>query len=257
MPILWTQIFAWPKTLFHAQQRQAQETRPSTLVSQFSPSSLSCTPASQLTFQPFPSPPALTNMTTSLSPSPFQDQITAPNEAVVELLDTKKGCASPPTPFGHQASQDNAQHEHITSCTPTSAQDPSITAVNQPRKPHSQSVSRHSSVPNTLHSTPIPNSETVTSLLVPEGGNILNEAMSQPNSQADDLPSPTSSPGSEQQQTEVFDPHQPFSNHDWDDLETRFQAKMAECAKVEEGIEAEFQALISVRSFVLPCHGAV
>ena len=250
MPIWWTQVFTWPMTVFHVQQRPSRETRPSTLGPNPSPSSNLIAPSSQTTSQPSPLPLPLTKM--SLSPSPFQDQLDARDETQAEPLNTKNDRPPSPTPNDDQASQPSLQNERNPSSTPTSAQVPSI--ENGMQNPSAEPHPHHSSLPNTSPSTPMPSSETVTSPFAPNMDNSPHGIMRQTNTEHDDrFPSLAPTPKKQQQpqQMEAFDPSEPLADYDWDDLEARFQAKMAECSKVEEGIEAEFQELISVRSLFL------
>ena len=56
-----------------------------------------------------------------------------------------------------------------------------------------------------------------------------------------------SSPLSQQQEKEPFDPNISLADYDWDDLEARFHVKMEQCTQSEEEIEKDFKDLLDVR----------
>ncbi len=201
----------------------------------------------------------------SLPPSPslsqLQEEADLLNTASTQPLDTQDDPMPSPTPDANLASMDNTQTDRMPSPTPHSAQAVPTTTHTQP-----QSESDMSQPPDLLlphpPPSPAPSSKAAPRPLAPTDPKQNTSTMPQTTepqptiAQPDPQSTHPSTPHQASTPPSPFDPTLPLPPYDWDDLASRFEAKMAECAKVEEGIEREWEDLVAVSSLLSHLHAA-
>lgn len=151
---------------------------------------------------------------------------------------------------GNPTVVNDTQESRMPSPTPASAQNTQTSSppTHQPSPPPQTSPTRleHSPTPTTNHdeddhAVDEPAAHEVKQSSEPESTN--SGQLEHRIQQASPLSPPQSNVHIHDQDR---DPNVPLEAYNWDDLESRFEAKMKECGKVEEGIETEFRMWLEV-----------
>ncbi len=189
-----------------------------------------------------PSPPA---STTHMSLSPSQEQLKAADNTV---NDTQHSRMPSPTP--------QLAHSPIKT-TQTPAQPAETPPHPSPQHPSASQPAPDPKAPRNPQQDPSPKqpaasskASTTISFLSPSSN--MAEAQTQPDGHGiNDDNTYHQPPEPQHQQPDPVDSSKPLEDHDWDDLEARFEEKMAECDRAEQGIDGEFKELLKVCSFHL------